>query len=66
MRRRQGKLANIVAVVSIHSDEVMGGAPIFIAPDTGKLEEIAFLLEKILDASAHDLKNGTIILVDHH
>lgn len=59
-------MAKIVAVVSIHSDEVKGGAPIFIAPDTGKLEEISFLLEKILDASAHDLKNGTIILVDHH
>ncbi|MFF2887612.1 hypothetical protein [Paenibacillus sp. NPDC057967] len=59
-------MADIVAVVSVHPDEVKGGAPIFIAPDARKLEEIAFLLEKILDASAHDLKNGTIILVDHH
>lgn len=58
-------MAEIVAVVSIHGDEVRGGAPIFIAPNDEKLEEIAFLLEKILDASAHDLKNGTIILVDH-
>lgn len=58
-------MAKIVAVVSMHSDEVRGGAPIFIAPDAEKMEEIAFLLEKILDASAHDLKNGTIILVDH-
>lgn len=58
-------LAKIRAVVSIHQDEVRGGAPIFIASDPKKLEEIAFLLEKILDASAHDLKNGTIILVDH-
>ncbi|WP_207892525.1 capping complex subunit for YIEGIA [Paenibacillus pinisoli] len=59
-------MAKIVAVVSVYPDEVKGGAPIFIASDTGKLEETAFLLEKILDASAHDLKNGTIILVDHH
>lgn len=58
-------MAKIVAVVSIHGDEVRGGAPIFIAPNERKLEEIAFLLEKIMDASAHDLKNGTIILVDH-
>ncbi|MEK3881471.1 hypothetical protein [Paenibacillus sp. PL2-23] len=58
-------MARIVAVVSIHSDEVRGGAPIFIAPDEAKMEDIAFLLEKILDASAHDLKNGTIVLVDH-
>ncbi|RJE90024.1 hypothetical protein D3P07_07345 [Paenibacillus sp. 1011MAR3C5] len=58
-------MADIVAVVTVHPDEVRGGAPIFIAADAKKLEEIAFLLEKILDASAHDLKNGTIILVDH-
>lgn len=58
-------MANIVAVVSMKADEVGGGAPIFIVPDASKLEETSFLLEKILDASAHDLKNGTIILVNH-
>ncbi|MCR2803032.1 capping complex subunit for YIEGIA [Paenibacillus soyae] len=58
-------MAKIVAVVSLKTEEVRGGAPIFIAPDQKNLEEIAFLLEKILDASAHDLKNGTFILVDH-
>lgn len=58
-------MAKIVAIVTIKGDEVQGGAPTFIAPDESKLEETAFLLEKIMDASAHDLKNGTIILVDH-
>ncbi|MFD0958797.1 capping complex subunit for YIEGIA [Paenibacillus chungangensis] len=42
-----------------------GGAPIFIMQSEEGLQETAFLLEKIMDASAHDLKNGTIILVDH-
>lgn len=59
-------MAKIVAVVSIHPDEVAGGAPIFFAKNENKLEEISFMLEKMLDASAHDLKNGTIILVDRH
>ncbi|MFD0586885.1 hypothetical protein ACFQZE_02630 [Paenibacillus sp. GCM10027627] len=59
-------MATIVAVVSIHPDEVTGGAPIFIAKNETKLEEISFLLEKIMDASAHDLKNGTIVIVSHH
>lgn len=58
-------MAKIVAVVTVKGDEVGGGAPTFIAPDETKLQETAFLLEKVLDASAHDLKNGTIILVDH-
>ncbi|WP_390905548.1 capping complex subunit for YIEGIA [Paenibacillus larvae] len=30
-----------------------------------ELQQTAFTLEKILDANAHDLKNGTIILVRH-
>lgn len=59
-------MANIVAVVSIHKHEVAGGAPVFIASDDAELQRTSFLLEKILDASAHDLKNGTIILVNHH
>ncbi|WP_419873767.1 capping complex subunit for YIEGIA [Candidatus Pristimantibacillus sp. PTI5] len=58
-------MAKIVAVVSMKPDAVGGGAPIFLAENADKLEETAFLLEKILDASAHDLKNGTIILVNH-
>jgi hypothetical protein len=58
-------MAEIVAVVSIKADSVGGGAPIFIAENEAMLEQTSFLLEKILDASAHDLKNGTIILVNH-
>jgi hypothetical protein len=57
-------MAEIVAVVSLFSETVGGGAPIFIAPSEQALQETAFLLEKILDASAHDLKNGSIILVN--
>lgn len=58
-------MAKIVAVVTMHAGSVGGGAPIFIVENEDKLEEESFLLEKILDASAHDLKNGTFILVNH-
>ncbi|MDQ6418251.1 hypothetical protein RB620_02255 [Paenibacillus sp. LHD-117] len=58
-------MAKILAVVSLHREAVGGGAPIFIAPNEKNLQDTAFLLEKILDASAHDLKNGSIILVNH-
>ncbi|CAM3124751.1 capping complex subunit for YIEGIA [Paenibacillus lupini] len=59
-------MAKIIAVVSLEPDKIGGGAPIFIAPDEAAMQQTAFLLEKILDASAHDLKNGTIIIVNHH
>lgn len=55
----------ILAVVSMHSDKVGGGAPIFYVETEEELQNTAFLLEKILDAMAHDLKNGTMILVKH-
>lgn len=59
-------MGKIVAVVSRSaSAAVGGGAPVFIEPEPQKAEQTAFLLEKILDANAHDLKNGTYILVDH-
>ncbi|UVI32374.1 capping complex subunit for YIEGIA [Paenibacillus spongiae] len=58
-------MARIVAIVAIDGGSVGGGAPIFVEADANKRESTAFLLEKILDATTHDLKNGTFILVDH-
>lgn len=58
-------MSEIVAVVTISPDYVTGGVPIFIADDKTEREKTAFSLEKILDASAHDLKNGSFVLVDH-
>ncbi|MBM7564471.1 capping complex subunit for YIEGIA [Paenibacillus sacheonensis] len=58
-------MAKIVAIVTNAHERVGGGAPIFVEPDTEKRESTAFLLEKILDAIAHDMKNGSFILVDH-
>ena len=57
-------MARIVAVVVSDPSKAAGGVPIFIAKDTDEQKSLAFLLEKILDAMAHDLKNGTMILVD--
>lgn len=58
-------MAKIVAVVTTNRDRVAGGAPIFIVDDAAEQQKVSFSLEKILDANAHDLKNGTIILVKH-
>ncbi|MNL83572.1 hypothetical protein D3C87_2112540 [compost metagenome] len=58
-------MGKIVAVVTADKNQVAGGAPIFIVRNQDEHQEVAFKLEKILDASAHDLQNGTMILVDH-
>jgi len=58
-------MARIVAVVTLEGSVVTGGgAPIFVEKDTQNRETTAFLLEKILNATVHDLKNGSLILVD--
>ncbi|MFC4808473.1 capping complex subunit for YIEGIA [Paenibacillus sp. GCM10023250] len=58
-------MAKIVAIVTDSRDRVGGGAPIFVESDKAKRESTAFLLEKILDAIAHDMKDGNFLLVDH-
>lgn len=58
-------MAQIIAVVTMNKERVGGGAPIFIVDDAEQQQKVSFSLEKILDATAHDLKNGTMILVKH-
>lgn len=55
----------IMAIVTANSNKVAGGIPIFIAEKEEEVQPLAFKLEKILDAMAHDLENGTILLVKH-
>lgn len=57
-------MPTIVAILVTRPEQVAGGAPIFIAQTEEEKERLAFALEKILDATAHDLKNGTMIFVD--
>lgn len=57
--------AKIVAVIALQADKVGGGAPIFVTESKERQQQIAFTLEKILDAAAHELNDGTIILVHH-
>lgn len=59
------EISRILAVVSLNRDKVGGGAPIFYVQNEEELQQTAFSLEKILDAMAHDLQNGTMILVNH-
>lgn len=58
-------MSKILAIVTTNREAVAGGAPIFITSDSEEQKKTAFLLEKILDASVHDLKNGQFIVVDH-
>jgi hypothetical protein len=55
----------ILAVITQEPDAVGGGAPIFTAMDAEELEQLSFLLEKILDGMAHQLNARTMIIVRH-
>lgn len=58
-------MGRILAVITTEKDKVAGGAPIFIASSEDEKKQIAFRLEKIMDAAVHDLQNGQLIVVDH-
>ena len=58
-------MSTIIAIVATIREQVAGGAPIFYVDSLKEQQEVAFSLEKILDANAHDLKNGSFILVKH-
>lgn len=56
----------IMAVVTTKTDSVKGGgAPVFITENKENLQEISTSLEKILDASAHEIDETTMIIVAH-
>lgn len=55
----------ILAVITLNMEEVGGGAPIFFARDEEKQEKIALYLSRMLDATVHDLENGTLIIIRH-
>lgn len=55
----------ILAVISDREERVSGGAPIFYAGSRKELEQLSFLLEKILDGMAHQLDDHTMIIVRH-
>ncbi|MFD2611998.1 capping complex subunit for YIEGIA [Paenibacillus gansuensis] len=56
-------MTEILAVVTSEEGKAGGGLPIFYADSPEELQRLSRSLEKILNAMAHDLKNGTMILV---
>lgn len=55
---------SIVAVITTNPDKMTGGgAPVFTAASKEELQSMSFSLEKIMDASAHELNEETMIIV---
>ena len=57
--------ASILAIITLAHAKIAGSAPIFLVDSVEEQQSTSFYLEKILDATAHDLKNGTMIIVKH-
>ncbi|HEU4964696.1 MAG TPA: hypothetical protein VFV52_12695 [Bacilli bacterium] len=55
----------ILAVCTTDRDSVGGSGPIFYCQDEEELQKTSLYLEKIMDALAHELRPGTMILVKH-
>ena len=57
-------MSNIVGVVTTDKTSVAGGAPIFHARNREDLQQIAHLLEKLLDCAAHEIHPDLFIIVN--
>lgn len=55
----------IMAVVTTDRSVVDGKVPIFFAANEQEKEKLALYLSRILKGMAHDLENGTYIIVKH-
>lgn len=61
-----GLPAAIVAVVTTKPENVQGGgAPVFVTENAASLQAVSTSLEKIMDASAHEIDVHTMIIVAH-
>ncbi|PWA12422.1 hypothetical protein DCC39_06380 [Pueribacillus theae] len=56
--------ATIVAIVTMKQENIKGGgAPVFITESKDDLQKVSNSLEKIMDASAHQIHENTMIIV---
>ena len=56
--------SEIVAIVTTKPENLAGGGtPVFIVIDGTALQKTSMTLEKIMDASAHEIDVNTIIIV---
>ncbi|HJF34282.1 MAG TPA: hypothetical protein K8V56_21165 [Sporosarcina psychrophila] len=56
--------SEIVAVITMKPETIQaGGATVFIADNKKHLQKISMTLEKIMDASAHEIDEDTMIIV---
>lgn len=56
---------SIAAAITLSPDKVAGNMPIFVAKDEEDQNRMATLLSNILKGTAHDLGDGTLIIVKH-
>ncbi|MCJ7843526.1 hypothetical protein MUB24_22145 [Lederbergia sp. NSJ-179] len=56
--------SSIVAVVTTKKENISsGGAPVFLANNKTDLQKLARRLERIMDSSAYELNETTLIIV---
>jgi hypothetical protein len=56
--------AEIVAVITMKPETILGGgAPVFIVQDNKELQKTSLTIEKVMDASAHEINTDTIVIV---
>ncbi|WP_232696303.1 capping complex subunit for YIEGIA [Brevibacillus daliensis] len=58
-------MKEISAIITTRREDVSGGTPVFVAKDEQEMQDIAFLLEKILDGMVHEIAPRILVIVRH-
>ncbi|MGI9952870.1 hypothetical protein V3F56_10955 [Moorellaceae bacterium AZ2] len=61
----RGNILAVVATRDAREKVAGGGAPIFFAEDEAEQQKLGLTLSRMLDAMAHDLENGVLVIVRH-
>ncbi|GFN23470.1 MAG: hypothetical protein IMW96_07990 [Thermoanaerobacteraceae bacterium] len=61
----RGSILAVIATRGARDKVAGGGAPIFFVEDENEQQKLGLTLSRVLDAMAHDLENGVLVIVRH-
>ncbi|KUK12687.1 MAG: Uncharacterized protein XD51_0382 [Moorella sp. 60_41] len=65
MGELRGSILAVIALLEARDKVAGGGAPVFFVENEDERQKLGLTLSRALDAMAHDLENGVLIIVRH-
>ncbi|MGB9661084.1 MAG: capping complex subunit for YIEGIA [Moorellaceae bacterium] len=65
IKEGRGHILAVIVTRSAKEKVWGGGAPVFLAENEEEQQKLGFTFSRMLDAMAHDLENGVLVIVRH-